>query len=412
MAWRLPASVDESASTEGVDEDGKVRVRATATPLDSGGYTIDISLPAPRTFTIDQAGNPTAEGASDPTLDALLRDLVETPLVDPSLPATDVAGFSLLSGVDPFSTDKEAPLPATTSDPNDANRRRLACAFVGVSEAYLAADGRPSLCGLEYQRALSTDVMKIWQSDDPADLVHHVAIGFAGTRFPDPGDILRDLQSLVFTTHESPLDPSTPLETMRVGAGWEARWQNQAATGIAAFLDEAAVTDRERGYRLQVHIGGHSLGGVTATLAGFDVAGLLAARGITHRVTVYAFNSPHLGYASARDGYQRRLFRQCTVGDYGTTEPCLLLYQFLRTGDPVHHYPLFNSHPTWPKEDQEDRRVGPGPFGADASLPYCSTTFTRRRSWWNPLANHELDSWLAEIGNLPTSTVDCIFAPH
>jgi hypothetical protein len=411
QSWRLLEPEGDRARVEGLDSSGRVVLSAVSSPS-ADGYILDVTTPAPMSFRVDSSFRLLDGDSSNPVFASLYRDLL-TPRVDPAArPPLDVSDFDLTAAPESLAAESGSVKAFATDAERDRYRFRLTCDLQAANEAYNSVDGRPSLCGLYYMRDVSTNVLKVWSKASFGTRTHTITIGFAGTRPTYPGDIGRDFQSQAYATHTTPLASSIPYGTMYVGNGFEARWDNQAATGLATFLRDAIKTNLDRGYKMRVFVAGHSLGGVTATLAGFDIDGMLAKSGVTYSVTVTAFNPPRLGWNNARYEYQKRLFTTCNEGDFGRNQSCLVLRQMTRTGDPVHGLPLGFSHPVWQTANNAIRGVGPGPYGNNAELPYCSQYHAPRRSWVNPNANHDLAAWGTNIANIPNSHLDCMFLPN
>jgi hypothetical protein len=420
--WRMSDYEGRTVRVEGVSARGQVVLSARLTldfseekPL---SYLIDLDTPVKARVRVD-SGLEVLEGdASHEAYQALRRDVL-APREEPVGPEglLDVSDFNLPAELERSASRSSGEVQTFASEATrNAWRRRLICELNFAQEAYKSVDGRANVCAYGYQRDISRDVMKVWRYSNRNTKTVYIAVGFAGTRFPDPGDILRDLQSEFYVDHSSPLSPTTASPTMRVGRGWEARWRTQATTAnrgevnFATWLGAEAWSARIGGYKLHVTVSGHSLGAVTATLAGFDIAGFLGASGTSHHVSVVAFNPPRLGAPSARDAYQGRLFGSgCARSDFRSDRPCLTLRQMTRSGDPVQSVPVDPiwgyHHPVW-QSTPNARGVGGGAYG-NRELPYCAQNNASSRGF--ALANHDLDSWAADIYRISGTHLDCMF---
>lgn len=247
--------------------------------------------------------------------------------------------------------------------------------------------------------------MKVFDSISSVH-VQLLLFAFAGTRGANAGDILRDLQSQMPRWHKNPLDNGLP-QLGYIGSGWDSRWYYQAAK-VKGILDWYINDAKNHGKALRVYVVGHSLGAVTATVAGYDIAQYLKGKQLSsHGTFVYSFNAPRLGAnGSARTQYQAALFGSNCPAE--GNELCLLLRQFTRNLDAVQSVPLDMAHPVWDvggstcsfNVGDPDRR---------RSIGYCTQIHTAALSYSNPFGNHYLAGWDNQIRGLPDETVNRMF---
>jgi hypothetical protein len=279
-----------------------------------------------------------------------------------------------------------------------------------AGQAYNADDQQVEDCNLKPTPWNNTDVMKLFDSKAvPAGGRQTVVVAFAGTRMPNIGDVLRDLQSQVPSWHKNPLDSGLP-QLGYVGSGWDARWYNQAKA-LKGTLDWYIGDAKKNGHGLDLIVVGHSLGGVAATLAGYDIAQYLRNKGLKQqRVFVFSFNSPRLGGTGSRDVYQDALFAsRCPASD---SDVCLVLRQFTRSLDPVQSVPLNMNHPVWdtPSWPHCSLKAGPGSH-ADFNFSYCPQFNAPALSYANPLGNHFLAGWDEQLKSAPDDLLEAYSKP-
>lgn len=230
----------------------------------------------------------------------------------------------------------------------DGRRRALLeCMRALAGEAYTEDFQRTAPIGqLNLCADRCTPALKLWEAA-PAEHTAALVLGFSGTRMTDSADLLCDLKGQIPELHGNPLHESLP-PLGHVGAGWQERWCDEATKlrggerldGILAKYADAA--NRE-GKMLSLSVVGHSLGGVVAALAGFDIATFLRDRGTQGRVSVYSFNPPRLGVKGTAQAYRRILEdERFDKGALGFT-----LLQFTRELDPIQSLPFFMEHPDW-----------------------------------------------------------------
>lgn len=309
---------------------------------------------------------------------------------------------------DPTSATSTDPtsITTTTHDRSRSVRELVLCMRRFAGQAY-DTTGASILedCGLKPTPWNSTDVMKVWDSKVAfAGASQVIVVAFAGTRMPNAGDVLRDLQSQFAVDHDNPLDRALP-GLPSVGSGWDARWYWQAKQ-LKGALDWYLADAKAGGKMLDVYLVGHSLGAVTATLAGYDVTQYLRARaeGLSggYRVHVYAFNPPRLGGVEARDLYQDALFASRASCPARAGQTCLVLRQFTRSADAVQSVPVTMRHPVWSTPDPSPRCAevtGDGKYSGRA-IGYCTQINAPALSTVSPLENHQLAGWDDQIMKL------------
>lgn len=323
---------------------------------------------------------------------------VSTPTVEDLSPISDPTSDT---SVDPDSAASNA-----AEDRSRSARALVLCMRRFAGQAYdTAGTSIQEDCGLKPTPWNSTDVMKVWDSKIAfAGGTQAVVFAFAGTRMPNAGDVLRDLQGQFPVDHENPLDRTLP-GMPSVGSGWDARWYWQAKH-LKGALDWYLADAKVAAKTLDVYLVGHSLGGVTATLAGYDVAQYLRSRaeGLSggYRVHVFAFNPPRLGGTEARDRYQDALFASRATCPARDGQTCLLMRQFTRTSDAVQGVPLSMHHPVWSTPDPSPRCAdvtGDGKYSG-RSIGYCTQINAPALSTLSALENHHLASWDDQIRTL------------
>lgn len=425
--WRLAHLEGGDQRIEGVSADGKVvaaaRMVLDLSGSDSARQVLEIEAPAQARVVLDSELKVVEGDAQNAFWQALYRDVFGVPVESGQSGAeVDLSEFNLPAQLDKQDAAAQAAPGEVRAFATEAQRAvwrdALNCYVSFAQEAYNGVSGRPNVCGFFYEPQLSTNVMKVWGNYSPATRTTHHVVAFAGTRPTNVGDWLRDLESETTVTHVSPITPVVASSTMRVGRGWEARWKTQATvqtsvgTNYAADLAFRAWIARNRGdpainHRLHLTVVGHSLGAVTATLAGYDIAGYMAAKKALHHIQVVSFNAPRLGLSDARLAYQGRL-RSCRVGQYTRDTPCLTLKQLTRSFDPVQSLPVGGfAHPVWQTALNSKNMGAP----SNLQLTYCPQYNAPARTW-NPflaVANHDLGHWRTNIGSMPGSHLDCLF---
>ena len=334
-SWVMRSCVSEQGGAHAPARDGAV---PSASSAPSGYSRRERSLEAIRAF-FDASRSPDAgAGGIDPspvagkTIDAAQIDLVEL-----------IEHIERPDGLSPASLD---------------GRRRalLECMRALAGEAYtedfqrIAPIGQLNLCADR-----CTPALKLWEAA-PAEHTAALVLGFSGTRMTDSADLLCDLKGQIPELHGNPLHESLP-PLGHVGAGWQERWCDEATKlrggeRLAGILAKYADAANREGKILSLSVVGHSLGGVVAALAGFDIATFLRDRGTRGRVSVYSFNPPRLGVKGTAQAYRRILEdERFDKGALGFT-----LLQFTRELDPIQSLPFFMEHPDW-AAPQSDRHT-------------------------------------------------------
>lgn len=112
------------------------------------------------------------------------------------------------------------------------------------------------------------------------------------------------------------------------------RWSSHAGTVKDVLNDYASHTDKT----LRVFVVGHSLGSVTATVAGFDIENWLedamikgTVKNPRAKVSVFGFNQPKAGKAQTRTIYQDELFLKRSCKATAVKRVCLQYHRFAET---------------------------------------------------------------------------------
>lgn len=406
-AWHYRQEPDGSASIEGRDERGALEVALRARVDEAGEVT----------YARIAAGG--AEIAAEDAVVAAFRADVADPQqaeaerAAEAMPASEASSFNLpaaleredLVAMEPGSAAPGFEPQALTVDQRKTRRDIMKCMRRFAGQAYEWNNANlHSDCALKPTPWNSTDVMKVF--DGVHGNAEMVVIAFAGTH--GLGDLARDAQSLSWTWHKNPLNPALP-QLGNVGRGWHVRWNNQVAqTHLTGILDWYKWHARTNNRQLQIVVTGHSLGAVTATLAGYDIAQYLRGNASPWQVYVYAFNPPRLGFTLPRDNYQNALFEsRCPASG---NQICLTMRQFTRNGDPVQSVPPAMMHPVW-QTAAGSATVGAG-VRAGQNLGYCPQLNAAGVSgpWpWAALANHKLETWDAQIDQMSGNQIDCMF---
>ena len=286
--------------------------------------------------------------------------------------------------------------PATRA----AKRAEMKCYVRAANLAYENGGPIAGCASWTYRPTISNAVVKVW-TRVVNKTTSQMLIAFAGTRFTNPGDWLRDFQSQATRPFQSALRANTFYPT-EVGKGWHSRWRNQAGSNNGALRN--AILNLMHGdnpnQRIELVVVGHSLGAATAIVAGYDIARTMQAFNVRKRGTfVWAFNPPRPGGHDFRNAYQDALFNN------GGAQ--LFLRQFTRTGDAVQSVPVRQAHPVW-NTAPNARTVGAGNY-PDAELRYCPMYNAPRHSV-SPIANHSLAAWIGTIDAIPDSHLDCMWA--
>lgn len=258
----------------------------------------------------------------------------------------------------------------------------------------------------EHMPSYGNDVIKLYKRRISELETEHVEIlvAFAGTRAPDIGDILRDIQSQFTTDYENHYGPEHDNALAlsgdeEAGAGFDSRWENQAPlvkSAVEAVQEESIALGQEPSTSILVV--GHSLGAATATRAAFDLDRSIDGE----RIELWSFNSPHVGNSEFAISFVNAL-TTCEFVDEG----CFMIRQFTRAGDPVHDLPFLMEHPVWNTEQDIDTRLNTGE-PAERELDYCAHYHAPRASTLDLLQNHELDRWFTEVYGIPVEHLDCM----
>jgi hypothetical protein len=403
-AWHYRVQQDGSAAIEGRDDRGGVKVALHAIPgedgdasytqIDGGGVERPPDEAVVAAFRADVADPQRAESE---------REIGGSDAIERSeFDFAAALGREELAGAEPSSAAPGVEPQALTEAQRKSRREALKCLQRFANQAYTVNNAllKPD-CNLKPTPWNSTDVMKVF--DGASKDIEAVVIAFAGTH--DLGDFLQDLKSLKPVMHSNPLNPALP-QLGSVGKGWDVRWHNQASAHFKQMLEWYRNDARTHNRRLGIIVTGHSLGGVTATLAGYDIAQYLRGNATPWSVYVTAFNPPRLGLSGARDKYQDALFAsRCPAAG---NDICLTLWQMTRAQDPFHTYPPGMSHAVW-QTAWGNPTVGPGPHQGQ-NLGYCPQLHTASLfKPWAPLASHRLGSWAAQIDQVAGYQIDCMF---
>jgi Lipase (class 3) len=183
----------------------------------------------------------------------------------------------------------------------------------GFTDRVLRADRNLRLIS-----SATDETMFTTYSDNSSPNVLRVIIAFRGTvkpRITAPLSDLsawKDLHSDIISQFHTINHQNALLDTDAVGTvgfGWQLRWYAALNTKNKALRD--LITKDTLTYtrvkHVEVNIVGHSLGGVVAELAGFDIEAYLNHNTTNYAVNVIAFNPPRIGNQKFVDEYRRRL---------------------------------------------------------------------------------------------------------
>jgi hypothetical protein len=285
-----------------------------------------------------------------------------------------------------------------------------------------------------------TKVTTFLDASDPN--VARMIIAFRGTVHPtftaplsNWTDIVVDLSSqFVKVDHHNPLPVLTPIYG-RVGGGWETRWHQVAAEmnnrEMTRVLQLIADASRNTGQRVEINVVGHSLGGVVAELAGFDIEEFMRFKGANYEVNVVAFNPPKLGSRDFVNEYRKRLkerpdrFRISVFtreGDLVDDVPIdlfALLAGFFH--QVIANVPYDNLSPLCSQymAGTVDNPMGAPPEAEALRLPYAPRIHVTKPY---PYGSHSIDDWNGKpmtnvlyrqvFGDTNPNGFRCMFAPN
>ncbi|WP_428848905.1 XopAP family type III secretion system effector [Xanthomonas phaseoli] len=259
--------------------------------------------------------------------------------------------------------------------------------------------------GLHLNVPMSTRRLKLWERE--TDDVIVVVLGFSGTCLDATDDLLCDMKSLIAQVHVNVFDERLPT-LGKVGAGWQEWWQSEAqlpradGTVMKDVLKRYTNRARESGKALSMSLTGHSLGAAAATVAGFDITHFLRAAGAPGKISIYSFNPPRLGPASADKHYMQSLRSKYS-------ELRFTLRQFTRALDPIQSVPFFMHHPHWDHPGAADERAGS--TSGDRFAQFITVT-DGPASTVNLADNHELTLWRPYfLSKIEPADLQRIFSP-
>lgn len=269
-------------------------------------------------------------------------------------------------------------------------------------------------CGLEYDQLDSNAEVKIW-TPSAAKLTKAthipIIISFRGTsNLKDWGANLKNMVSI--TSPKNPLDATVKPVLSGVGKGWDDRWRSNAGSIKDVLMDYAKHTDKS----LRVFVVGHSLGSVTATVAGFDIENWLeeamikgTVKNPRAKVSVFGFNQPKAGKSATRSIYQDEMYLKRSCKTTSVKRVCLQYHRFYRGNDFVNVLPPGYSN-IWynTKNDGVDIPADGGTHNAQ-HLGYCPMVWAKAAAAvWNITGNHSLAKWRDNFKEINSAHLKCM----
>jgi hypothetical protein len=416
VTWHVAAS-GERVQIAGLGETGGELVQGTVTieVTDNGDSAWELELTRPaaartRLLLSESQPRPSSDARADLILASFVRDLLEAE-PSPARGAVVPREPQLQSGDD---LSMAPHMPADTAENRLKARGALRCLHAFATQSYEEPSGPglvDRLCGLSLERSRTSYALKLYTGATATDIT--VVLAFAGSRaLTGPtglGGWVRDLQSQYNVPHKNPF-----LSTDRIGSvgvGWDVNVREQATLPIngktmVSRLEEL-IRDAQKGNKsLRVFVTGHSLGAVSAELAGYDIARRLQSANIRQQVWVTIFNPPRLGLADAQSAYQQALWSPCAQPT--ANKLCLGLWSMTRTLDPVQSLPFGMLQVVW--QATPDDGTSGGPSSAE---PYCPQYDAPRASSIFLALNHSLGEWAGNItDDLSDSHLTCMFNPR
>jgi hypothetical protein len=297
---------------------------------------------------------------------------------------------------------------------------------------------------MKLMSSVTDETMYTTYFDNSSPSVLRVIIAFRGTVKPQLTSPLSDLsawrdlaadiksQFNIMNHKNQLLDDSEPVGA--AGLGWELRWYD-ALTAKNNALKNLIMTDTVAYARIrhvEVNVVGHSLGGVTAELAGLDIEEYLYHNVSDYEVNVVAFNPPRLGSQKLVDYYRRHLklrpehFRISVFtrqGDIVDDLPVSFSLGFIGRSyhQVINNVAYDNLTPlcsTFMFGGADDPNMA-GPDGEARRLPYAPRFHVTQPFEYG---SHSIDDWVGDPqGNIEHRQVldrinppgfRCLFAPH
>jgi hypothetical protein len=312
---------------------------------------------------------------------------------------------------------------ALTDTQREEYRGNLLCMNVLAQDAYLLMSTMPNTSCGKYLLVpdRSTDTMKVWAESDLAK--RHYVIGFAGTRFPNLGDIARNIESVLGSqTRQSVMTIFANPPGLILNGFWD-RWATQVnEKGIRDKLNqwanETAVDQvNNPSLSLDIDLVGHSLGAAVATIGAIEISnwgnferapsGWSGIPVDNIFVRAFVFNPPRTGNPDYASSYAR------TIADPTRR---LKLYEFTVTSDLVQSGNFGRQHPFWNPDVPDATTNGSDQPAASLEMGYCPQYNVVRnpegandiQKFLNFLINHNLTRWQQNILDMPASHIDCM----
>lgn len=157
----------------------------------------------------------------------------------------------------------------------------------------------------EYQDNLSSNKVRVYEYADEAAGEFSIIVSFRGTSVTSCSDVLADVKGAMLR-ESTPLNPWVPGATIQglVGRGFNDRVQRYmngtsracsgSACGLGLKLRIAEIMEMD-GAKLDLHVVGHSLGGIASQLFSLYATRFMTASGYDterFRIFNFAFNTP------------------------------------------------------------------------------------------------------------------------